>query len=67
MHTCALTRDNKLICLREDSDGQFTITEDGTEYVYSIERIAFFLFWIKVDLGTDQTTVAASCSCCGSN
>lgn len=66
MHTCARTQDNKLICLREDSDGQFTITEEGMEYVYSIERIAFFLFWIKVDLGTDQS-ITTSCFCCGSN
>ncbi|WP_028776063.1 hypothetical protein [Shimazuella kribbensis] len=66
MHTIALTQNDKLICFREDSDGQFTVTENGVECVYSIERIAFFLFWLRAILGTEQT-VTTSCFCCGLN
>ncbi|MCH5586628.1 hypothetical protein MK805_16965 [Shimazuella sp. AN120528] len=64
MHTVALTQDNKPICLREDSDGQFTVTENGVEYVYAVESVAFFLFWISAVLGTEQE-VKTHCSCCG--
>ncbi|WP_028775448.1 hypothetical protein [Shimazuella kribbensis] len=64
MHTFAMTVENKPICFREDPDGLFTITEDGKEYVYVEESVAFFLFWIKATLDTDKE-VFFHCTCCG--
>ncbi len=66
MHTVATMDNGKPICFRADSDGQFTVTEDGMEYVYCLERIAFFLFWMKADLGTEME-VTSTCFCCGSD
>lgn len=64
MHFCAKTVDDKLICFRKDEDELFVITEDGREFVYAEEHIAFFLFWIKAQLETDQI-VQEKCSSCG--
>ena len=43
MHIASKTSDNKRICFRQDEDG-FTITEEGIEYVFVEEYVAFFSF-----------------------